>query len=118
MAETKLGLALLGSGRMAHVYGPKINEHPNLRLEVVYNPNLTSAAKAASAYGGTASDDIDAVLADTAVDAVIVATPTNTHFEITSEALRAFIEKNLDNEALYGESMTLTKVEKVATMLA
>ena len=30
-----LGVALMGSGRMAHAYGPKINAHPGLRLEVI-----------------------------------------------------------------------------------
>ena len=100
MSDTKLGLALLGSGRMAHVYGPKINAHPSLRLEIVFNPNLSSAIKAASAYGGRASDDIEAVLADPSVDAVIIATPTNTHVEYIEMAARAgkpiYCEKPLD----------------------
>ena len=30
-----LGVALLGTGRMAHVYGPKINAHTGLKLECV-----------------------------------------------------------------------------------
>ena len=64
-----LGLALMGTGRMAHVYGPKINAHPGLRLEVVYNPRMSSATKAAGQYGGRAMDDLDVVLADAAVDA-------------------------------------------------
>ena len=42
----KLGIALLGTGRMAHVYGPKINAHPGLSLEVVYNPRISSAKTA------------------------------------------------------------------------
>ncbi|MDJ1018289.1 MAG: inositol 2-dehydrogenase [Paracoccaceae bacterium] len=100
MAEISLGIALLGSGRMAHVYGPKINTHPNLRLEIVFNPNVTSANRAAAAYGGRASDDIEATLADPAVDAVIIATPTNTHVEYIEAAARAgkpiYCEKPLD----------------------
>ena len=35
-----LGIALMGTGLMAHVYGPKINAHPGLRLEVIYTPGL------------------------------------------------------------------------------
>ena len=95
-----LGLALMGTGRMAHVYGPKINAHPGLRLEVVYNPRMSSATKAAGQYGGRAMDDLDVVLADAAVDAVVIATPTDTHVEYIEAAARAgkpiYCEKPLD----------------------
>lgn len=97
---TVLGVALLGSGRMAHVYGPKINAHPGLRLEAVFNPRLASAQKAAAAYGGRALDDLDAALSDPRVDAVVIATPTNTHLEYIEAAARAgkpiYCEKPLD----------------------
>lgn len=97
---TQLGIALLGSGRMAHVYGPKINAHTGLRLEVIYNPRIASAQAACGAYGGRASDDLDAVLADPAVDAVVIATPTNTHVDYIIAAAGAgkpiYCEKPLD----------------------
>lgn len=95
-----LGIALMGTGRMAHVYGPKINAHPGLRLEVIYNPRIASAAKAAEQYGGRAMDDLDAVLADLAVNAVVIATPTDTHVDYIEAAARAgkpiYCEKPLD----------------------
>ncbi|WP_439525029.1 Gfo/Idh/MocA family oxidoreductase [Marivita sp.] len=95
-----LGLALMGTGRMAHVYGPKIGAHPGLRLEVIYNPRITSAARVADQYGGRAMDDLDAVLADPAVDAVVIATPTDTHVDYIEAAARAgkpiYCEKPLD----------------------
>lgn len=95
-----LGLALMGTGRMAHVYGPKINAHPGLRLEVVYNPRMTSARKAAGQYGGRPMDDLHAVLAGPKVDAVVIATPTDTHLDYIEAAARAgkpiYCEKPLD----------------------
>lgn len=113
VAQT-LGVALLGSGRMAHVYGPKVAAHPAMRLERVFNPNLASAEKAAAAHGGTASDDLDATLGDDAVDAVIVATPTNTHLEYVEAAARAgkaiYCEKPLD--------LTLERVDRCLETLA
>jgi myo-inositol 2-dehydrogenase/D-chiro-inositol 1-dehydrogenase len=74
-----IGVALIGSGRMAHVYGPKINAHPGLRLSVVLNPNLASAERIATQYGGEALSDLDQALSHPAVDVVLIATPANTH---------------------------------------
>jgi len=95
-----LGMALMGTGRMAHVYGPKINAHPGLRLEAIYNPRITSATKAADLYGGRPMDDLDAMLADPKVDAVVIATPTDTHLDYIEAAARAekpiYCEKPLD----------------------
>ena len=109
-----LGLALLGSGRMAHVYGPKINSHPGLRLEFVFNPNRASAERAAAAYGGQASSDLEKVLDSRSVDAVVIATPTNTHLEYISAAAEAgkpiYCEKPLD--------LSLERVDQCLSALA
>lgn len=95
-----LGIALLGSGRMAQVYGPKINTHPGLQLEVIFNPRPSSAKAAADLYGGRPMSDYDAVLADPAVEAVIIATPTDTHVDYIAKAAKAgkpiYCEKPLD----------------------
>lgn len=108
-----LGIALLGSGRMAHVYGPKVNAHPAMRMIAVYNPNLASAEKAAQTYGGTAMSDLDAVLGHPDVEAVIIATPTTTHLEYIEAAASAgkpiYCEKPLD--------MTLERVDRCLDLL-
>ncbi|MFT5046950.1 MAG: myo-inositol 2-dehydrogenase/D-chiro-inositol 1-dehydrogenase [Porticoccaceae bacterium] len=95
-----LGIALLGSGRMADVYGPKINAHPKLKLEAIFNPNFISAQKAASSYGGSASANLDDVLANKNVGAVVIATPTNTHLQYIEAAAKVglpiYCEKPLD----------------------
>lgn len=110
---TTLGIALMGTGRMAHVYGPKINAHPGLSLEVIYNPRATSARKAADQYGGRPMDNLDAVLFDTRVDAVIIATPTDTHVEYIEAVARAgkpiYCEKPLDQ--------TLERVDRALAAL-
>lgn len=97
---TTLGLALMGTGRMADVYGPKINAHPGLSLEVIYNPRITSAQKATDKFGGRPMDDLDAVLVDPKVDAVVIATPTDTHLGYIEQVARAgkpiYCEKPLD----------------------
>lgn len=99
---------------MAHVYGPKINAHPDLTLVSVFNPNLASATRAASKYGGTASDDLEVVLSNQNVDAVVIATPTTTHLEYIESCAQArkpiFCEKPLD--------FSLERVEKCLDVLA
>ena len=109
-----LGLALLGSGRMAHVYGPKIAANPGLDLVRVYNPRLASAEKATALYGGVASDDLAATLADDRVDAVVIATPTDTHLEYIEACAKAgkpiYCEKPLD--------MTLERTDRCLEALA
>lgn len=109
-----LGIALMGTGRMAHVYGPKINAHPGLRLEVIYNPRIASAQKAAGQYGGRPMDDLEDALSDPKVDAVIIATPTDTHVEYIEHAARAgkpiYCEKPLDQ--------SLDRVDRAMTALS
>ncbi len=110
-----LGIALLGSGRMAHVYGPKINAHPMLDLVTIFNPNLESAQRAASQYGGQASSDLEVVLADPRVDAVVIATPTTTHLEYIQACAKAgkpiYCEKPLD-QSLERTQACLTTLEE------
>ena len=118
----RLGIALMGTGRMAKVYGPKINSHPGLKLEIIYNPRITSANKAADQYGGRAKDDLDAVLADPAVDAVVIATPTDTHVDYIEAAARAgkaiYCEKPLDQSlARVNRAMALLEKNPVPFML-
>lgn len=109
-----LGVALLGSGRMAHVYGPKINAHPGLRLEAIFNPNIASAERAAQLYGGHATSELDQVLDDDAIDAVVIATPTNTHRDYIIASAKAgkpiYCEKPLDQ--------TLDRVDECLLALA
>lgn len=112
MTQT-LGVALLGTGRMAQVYGPKISAHPGLKLEVIYNPRMSSAEKAAAQYGGRAMDDLDAVLRHPGVDAVVIATPTDTHVDYIEKVARAgkpiYCEKPLDQ--------TLERVDRAIAAL-
>ena len=106
-----LGLALLGSGRMAQVFGPKIDAHPGLSLEFVFNPNRASAERAVARYGGRATSDLDEVLGADAVDAVIIATPTNTHVEYIAAAAMA-------GKAIYCEKPLDHSLERVDSCLA
>lgn len=106
-----LGIALLGTGRMADVYGPKVNAHPGLRLEAVFNPRKQSATRVANRYGTRAMTDLDAVLNDPDIDAVIIATPTNTHVDYAIRAAQA-------GKAIYCEKPLDLSIERVKDCMA
>jgi len=108
------GIALLGSGRMAQVYGPKIAAHPEMELVRVFNPRLASAERVAALHGATASDDLAETLADDRVEAVVIATPTDTHLDYIEASARAgraiYCEKPLET--------TLARVDRCLDVLA
>ncbi len=95
-----IGVSIIGSGRMGQVYARNIQNNPATRLVHIVNPNLSSAAKLADEYGAKAVGDIHESLADPAVDAVIISTPTNTHLEMIEAAAQfgkpILCEKPLD----------------------
>jgi len=108
---------------MAHVYGPKINAHAGLRLSVVFNPKLASAERIAALYGGEALSDLDATLSHPDVEAVLIATPANTHLEYVIASAKAgkptFCEKPLDQSlARADQCLTALKEHPVPFMMA
>jgi predicted dehydrogenase len=96
MALKKLKIALLGAGHLGRIHARLLKELPDL-YEIVgfYDPSPDSAAKAISEFGIKQWDDPEALMQ--AVDCVTIATPTLSHFEIASKAIRlsknVFIEK-------------------------
>lgn len=93
-------IALLGAGFIGHVHAANLAAHPRIRFAGVYDVDPTRAAELATAHGTRAWDDVDAVLADPGVDAVLIASSTNTHADLLTRAARAgkavFCEKPID----------------------
>lgn len=108
-----IGISVIGSGRMGQVYARNVHDNPATKLVHVVNPNLQSAAKLADLYGARAVEDIQTSLADPAVDAVIISTPTNTHLEMIEAAAQArkpiLCEKPLD--------LDLSRVDRCISIL-
>jgi predicted dehydrogenase len=75
-------------------------ELPDVRVKYVCDQDVERLARVTRRYPSvTATDSIDVILADPAVDAVIIATPVFTHYDLASRCLRAgkhtFVEKPL-----------------------
>lgn len=82
-------VALLGCGRIGRVHATAVAGHPRAELAWVYDPIEAAVKEVAGQYGAQASTDVAAVLADDSVDAVIVASPTPTHVELLTAAVKA-----------------------------
>jgi len=85
-----INFALFGAGRIGALHAANIAaSHPRGRLSYVYDLNPAAAAAIAGKYGAEAAPSVDAALADAAVDAVLIASPTNTHVELITASARA-----------------------------
>ena len=80
-----LKVGLLGAGRIAGVHATAISSHPGSTLVAVSDINADAAAKLAAQYGAEARTT-DAILADPAIDAVLIATSTDTHSDLIERA--------------------------------
>lgn len=83
-----LKVALLGAGRIAGVHATSITNNPGSTLVAVSDINAEAAAKLAAQYGAEARTT-DAILNDPAIDAVLIATSTDTHSDLIEKATGA-----------------------------
>lgn len=83
-----LNVALLGAGRIAGVHATAISTNPGSRLVAVSDINTEAAAKLAAQYGAEARST-DAILTDASIDAVLIATSTDTHSDLIERATAA-----------------------------
>ena len=83
-----LKIGLLGAGRIGAVHARTISEHAGSVLAAVSDVVVANAAALAQQYGAAArpSDDI---IADPSIDAVLVATSTDTHADLIGAATSA-----------------------------
>ena len=93
-----LKIGVLGVGHLGKIHLKCIQlAKETYELIGFYDPDDTNAQQAVKEYGATRFDDLNALL--DAVDVVDVVTPTTTHFELASRAIRKgkhlFIEKPL-----------------------
>ncbi len=83
-----LGIAILGTGGIAHAHAAAVLDHELARLVAVYGRNGARAAEMASRFQARGTNRLPDVLDDPAVSAVIVATEPQRH-GLAIEAARA-----------------------------
>lgn len=83
-----LKVGLIGVGRIGQVHAVNIAGHAESTLVAVADVN-TDAAQALAAKHGAQATSSDAIIADRAIDAVLVATSTDTHSDLIEKATAA-----------------------------
>ncbi len=81
-----LNVGLLGAGRIGNVHGRAIAAHTGSRLVAVSDAFEQNARQIADRYGADVRSS-DAILSDPAIDAVLIATPTDTHSDLIERAV-------------------------------
>ena len=94
-----INIGILGCGRIGQVHGATLRGMTNARAVAVADA-MPAAAEALAAKLGSKVLDADALINDAGIDAVIVGTPTTTHYDLIHQAASAgkaiFCEKPID----------------------
>ena len=83
-----LTVGLIGAGRIGRVHASTISMHAHSKLVAVADVIEDNAQKLARDFGGQACT-VDAIYKDKSIDAVLVASSTDTHSEIIEKATLA-----------------------------
>jgi myo-inositol 2-dehydrogenase / D-chiro-inositol 1-dehydrogenase len=107
-------IAVLGCGRIGAMHAYNISAHPRATLAAVFDINAAAATTVAAKTGAKVLDSVAAVLADATVDAVLIATATDTHADILEACIAAgkpvLCEKPID--------LSLARVNACAAKIA
>jgi len=94
-----INIGILGCGRIGQVHGATLRSMTNARAAAVADA-VPAAAEALAASTGAKVMTADAIIQDAGIDAVIIGTPTTTHYDLIHAAAAAgkaiFCEKPID----------------------
>ena len=94
--------ALFGAGFIGVVHAANIVKHPDGQLTYIYDANPETAKKAVARFGGQVATSPEQIWNANDVDAVLIASSTNTHADLLSQAADAqkavLCEKPIDLE--------------------
>ncbi|WP_027479474.1 Gfo/Idh/MocA family oxidoreductase [Gryllotalpicola ginsengisoli] len=92
--------ALVGAGFIGNVHAANLAAHPDVAFELVYDIDPARAASMAAQYGARPATDLAEVFDPERIDAVLIASSTDTHAEHLRRAadagIAAFVEKPID----------------------
>jgi myo-inositol 2-dehydrogenase/D-chiro-inositol 1-dehydrogenase len=80
---------LFGCGRIGRMHADTIVRHPRAELGMVYDVVPAAAAAVAGKHGCAAAKDVDQILASGEIDAVLIASSTDTHVDLLTRSAKA-----------------------------
>ncbi|MTD25904.1 inositol 2-dehydrogenase [Erwinia sorbitola] len=83
-----LKIAVLGAGRIGKIHAANIAASPLATLVAIADPYFDNALQLAKLYGTNAVKDPLELINDREIDAVVIATPTDTHVDLMLAAAR------------------------------
>lgn len=84
-----IGFAVFGCGRIGRMHAENLARHPRIDLVTVFDVNAETAASTAKATGAGIAGSVDDVLVDDRIDAVLIASSTDTHVDLITRAATA-----------------------------
>lgn len=94
-------VGIIGCGRIGQVHALSVEKNRACTLQAVFDPGEANARAMAERFGASVAASAEAMLADTAIDLVVIASPTDAHEAQFLAAARAgkavFGEKPIDN---------------------
>ena len=81
--------ALFGAGRIGRMHADNLVRHPGVELAYVFDVVAAAAKACADAHGAIAARSIDQALGDASVDAVLIASSTDTHVDLITASVEA-----------------------------
>jgi myo-inositol 2-dehydrogenase/D-chiro-inositol 1-dehydrogenase len=84
-----LRFALFGCGRIGRMHADNLVAHPKAALAWVYDVVEAAAAEVGAKHGAKVAGTVDEALADPAVDAVLIASSTDTHIDLIQRSVEA-----------------------------
>jgi scyllo-inositol 2-dehydrogenase (NAD+) len=104
-----LNIGVIGVGRLGYHHAMNITRSRNASLVAISDPNALSLERAVKDFGVKGYASYEELIADPSVQAVVVATPTQTHYDVLTEIIKAgkpvFCEKPI--------TYTLEEAEKI-----
>ena len=92
--------ALFGAGRAGRIHARNIARHPRAELVCIYDVDRPAVERVAGEHGARAAPDPAAIWRAESIDAVLIASSTDTHVELLRGALgagkAAYCEKPID----------------------
>ncbi len=91
MSNKEMGFGIIGAGMIAGIHADAIRKSSKTNLIGVYDINADAARRLVEGAGGTAEifDSVEALLADSRIEVVNIATPNHLHTQLVLKAAAA-----------------------------